>query len=71
MEKIEKKFIEKKSELGNTIAFKIKHNGKYYGNYLEYNTIEERKKRMKILAIMRRDLIVNLKYLDEVKDSNE
>lgn len=64
MDKIKSKFIEKKSILGNTIAFIIEYKGLKYGQYLKYDRIENKYRKMRILATIKKDLIKNLRIID-------
>ena len=58
MEKIKHKFIEKRSQLENIIAFTIDWNGNRYGCYYEYKDKYDRYKKMRNL-VERKKILIN------------
>ena len=67
MKKIKHKFIEKRSESGNTIAFRIDYNGNSYGCYWEYEDKYDRYKKMRDLVERKKILINDLIYTEKNK----
>ena len=59
MKKIKHKFIERKSESVNTIAFGIDYNGNKYGHYWEYEDKCDRYIKMRDLVERKKALINN------------
>ena len=64
MKKIKHKFIEKRSESGNTIAFRIDYNGNKYGNYWEYEDKHDRYIKMRELVERKKTLINDLIFME-------
>lgn len=58
MKKIKHKFIERKSEPVNTIAFRIEYNGNKYGCYCEYEDKCDRYIKMRDL-VERKKMLIN------------
>ena len=67
MKKIKHKFIERKSESVNTIAFRIDYNGNKYGHYWEYEDKCDRYIKMRDLVERKKALINDLIYIENNK----